>query len=129
MSGPAGQTYTRYQLCDELEPKQRCFRLRRRNGLEFEDLFHEHVPRHRISEDRALAAMKALIFSNQKAPDWQILHSYLNERGSAPPKFDRLPIHIDYPEPGVMRTHCGTEISVWMDHVIAPWDFRKETME
>ena len=122
--------YTGDLLCEELEPKQRCFRLRRRNGIEFEDLFHEHVPKHRLSEDRVLNAMRTLILCNQNAPDWQILHGFLNERSGGPPKFDRIQFHVDHPEPGVMRRHChcGTDISVWVDEVVSPGSFRTETI-
>ena len=116
--------YSGFQLCHDLQPKQRCFRLREYNQGTFDDVFHEHIPAHRISKDNAIQMMKSLVLRYENAHAERILRSYLNSRGRNPAACDPFQIGVEYPEPGVMRTYCGTNVQAWMDEVLVPGDFR-----
>lgn len=118
--------YSGFQLCPDLKLKEKCFRLRRYNEGVFDDLFHEHVPRHRISLDDAIDMMKALVvrYNAYEAP--YILRSYLNNRGYNPEAVKTLQIVVEYPERGVMRRYCSSShVQAWMDEIIVPQQFRK----
>ena len=118
--------YSGFQLCARLEPGEKCFRLRKYEQGEFIELFHEHVPAHRISQDNAMAALKSLVLRYQEAEAGRILRHYLNGRGSSPKAEDHYCLfHVEYPEPGVIRKYCGINIEAWMDEVIDPGKFRE----
>ncbi len=120
-----GQIYSDFQICDKLKANEKCFRLQRYNEGKFDDLFHEHVPKHRISRDNALEVMKSLVarYSEWTAP--HILRSYLNKRGKEPRAIQSFQVQIEYPEPGVLRKYCcGSNVDAWVDEVIAPDMFR-----
>ena len=118
------EMYSGVQLCNDLKPKQRCFRLRKYNEGTFDDIFHEHVPDRRISAGNAREMMKALVLRYEEAHAERILRSYLNSRRGSPAACNPFQITVEYPEPGVMRTYCGTNVQAWMDEVIAPGKFR-----
>ena len=118
--------YSAVQLCNDLKPKQRCFRLQKYNEGAFDEIFHEHIPRHRISAANARELMKALVLRYEEAHAEHILRSYLNSRGQSPAASNPFQIVVEYPEPGVIRTYCGTNVKAWMDEVIVPGDFRLE---
>jgi hypothetical protein len=117
--------YTHYEICSQLKPKVRCFRLRRYKEGIYDKLFHEHVPQHRIGVDDSLAMMKALVLRfNQSGAD-RILRAYLNRRDHKPESID-VRYEVEYPEPGVMR-RCVIDGSViaWMDEVLLSDTFRQ----
>jgi hypothetical protein len=121
--------YSGFQICGALKPKVKCIRLRKYNagqGNPYTELFHEHVPEHRISEDNAVEMMKAMVLRYQKAPASYIMCCYLNNRGKEPASCNPFQIVVDYPEPGVVRKYCGTDFQAWVDTVIAPRQFRRE---
>ncbi|SRR5712692_290184 len=120
------QMYSHFLLCKDIEPKQKCFRLRRYNQGVFDDVFHEHVPEHRISLDRGIEMMKALVLRHGEFAAPYILRCYLNSRGRDPEAY-HFQINIDYPEPGVIRRYCGSyNVQAWMDEVIVPGKFRQK---
>lgn len=126
MSNPSA--YSGFLLCPELIPDYRCIRLRKYNsgsGPAYDDLFHEHIPKHRVSEDAAVELLRALVlvYSGAEAPS--IVRSHLNGRGHEPPRDTRLRIAFEYPEPGVMRKYCGTDVHAWIDTVLKADHFRK----
>jgi hypothetical protein len=90
----------------------------------FSDIFHGHIPKHRINDDDLLHMMKALILRAEEAPSEKILHSYLNLRRGAPARITQFVVHVEYPEPGVIRKYCGTNTVAWVDTVINPKKFR-----
>jgi hypothetical protein len=118
--------YSDYQLCSSLKRGQKCFRLGKYELGEFVDILHEHVPAHRISHDSAIGMMQSLILRYQEAEAGQILRHYLNRRGRDPESLDWRS-HVEYPEPGVLRTYRGANVQAWMDEVIDPRKFRKST--
>ncbi len=69
--------------------------------------------------------IRALVLRYADFGAQQILHCYLNKRGHEPEACDLLRIHIEYPEPGVIRKYCGTDVLAWIDTVIAPKEFRQ----
>ena len=121
-SGP--HMYTGYPLCRDLEPKTLCIRLRQYQSGTYEELYHEHVPAHRLSRQKCIEMMKAMVLRFSRCGPYQVVRSYLNERGKEPPADDPFQIVVEYPEQGVLRTHCGTNVQVWCDSVISPASFR-----
>ena len=108
--------YSGFQICDALKPKQKCFRLRIYKEGKYDDLYHEHIPKHRISEDNAISFMKTLVAKYSEWNDSFILSTYLNNHGKKPHAEHRIQMPIEYPEPGVMRRYCSSgNVSVWMD--------------
>ena len=117
--------YSGFQICDALKPKQKCFRLRRYNQGKFDDLFHEHIPKHRISEDNAINFMMILVARHSEWNDLYTLQSCLNKRGKEPTAERPFQMPIEYPEPGVIRRYCSSgDFVAWMDEVIQPENFR-----
>lgn len=117
--------YSGFQLCNDMEPKQKCFRLRRYNQGVFDDIFHEHVPKHRISLDSAIELMKVLVLRHSEVAAPYILRCYLNSRGREPQALDPFRCDVEYPEPGVIRRYCSSNnVQAWMDEVIDPGKFR-----
>ena len=65
--------YSGVHLCRTLDAGARCFRILEYSEGVFEVVFHEHVPRHRISSDNAFEFMKALTHSIsplRRAMEW-----------------------------------------------------------
>jgi hypothetical protein len=126
---PSPPIYTGFQPCPTLLPKMKCIRLRRYNhgqGDPFTELFHEHFPGYRMSEDASTEMMKALVLRYEEVEAPHILRCYLNKRGHDPKSSsDLFTITVEYPEPGVMRKYCGTDIQAWIDTVIDPKGFRQ----
>lgn len=85
-----------FQLCEDLVPKQKCFKLRRYNQGVFEPLFHEHVPAHRISFDAAKEVLRALVVRFENLAASQILSCHLNDRGRKPIRDGHLRIVVEY---------------------------------
>lgn len=122
--------YSEFHLCPMLTPEMKCIRLRKYNhnhteGDVFTELFHEHCPRHRISQDASIEMLKALVLRYEQVGAPYILRCYLNKRGREPQPYDPFQITVKYPEPGVLRVYCGTDIQAWIDTVISPRHFRQ----
>ena len=118
--------YSGYKLCNDLEPKQKCFRLQQYNEGIFDDVFHEHVPRRRISQRSGIEMIRALVLRYNEFAAPYILRCYLNSRGRDPEAIPLLRIVIEYPEPGVLRRYCcSNHFQAWMDEVVGPGEFRQ----
>jgi len=107
-------------------PKERCFRAQKYNQVTYQELFHEHVPQHRMAFDDAVSFMKALVLDyNQYQAPYMMLH-YLNSRGKTPSAI-KVPVVHEYPEPGVNRLNCScSDVHAWTDQIISPQYFRKK---
>lgn len=117
--------HTNYKICSTLKVNEKCFRLHEYNEGNFNEIFHEHVPSHRISSDNAICFMKALIIKHSAFGDFQILLTYLNERSKEPGAIKLGQIVTEYPEPGVLRKYYSSgNISAWYDEVISKLVFR-----
>ena len=79
--------YSRFKVCEQIGPNEKCFRLRKYKEGAYVDIFHEHIPWHRISADNAHEFMKTLLACNMQLDNSSFLHSYLNERGNKPKSF------------------------------------------
>ena len=112
------------RLCDRLTSSEVCLVVEQYEAGTIRRQFHEHVPRHRLSEERLVHLLTALVFHFSGATPRTILTSSLNSRGKSP-RATPLACYIDYPEPGVLRRYFGTDTIAWSDHVIAEDKFRK----
>jgi hypothetical protein len=120
------QMYSGFKICSDLEPKQKCFSLRRYNKGVYDDVFHEHVPRHRITQDNSIEMMKALVLRHEEFVAPFILRCYLNNRGREPEATNLPRFFVEYPEPGVIRKYCcSNNFQAWKDEIIAPEKFRQ----
>jgi len=120
-------TYTRYRLCPNLNPGEKCFCVQRYNEGKVDEVFHEHVPSHRISLDSEIEALRALVSHCAGWPDTFILHSHLNNRRGGPSRYPGFTSHVEYPEEGVIRRYFSSGgATAWSDTVIAPGSFRQQ---
>lgn len=72
------EIYSGFEICNDLQPNQKCFRVRLYKEGRFRDKFHEHIPKHRISQQNAIDCLKTLVI---RCLDWRysyILGTYLN---------------------------------------------------
>jgi hypothetical protein len=119
--------YEQHELCPDLAIGHICFRAKKYSSGKFEDLCHEHVPAHRISQDRAVEALQSLVARFSAWPGSFIIHSYLNRRGRNPECYPGFRHHVSYPEPGALRQYVsGTNVSAWFDTITSKSKFRPE---
>lgn len=111
-------------ICQSLLVKQRCIRLRRYHDGAFSELYHEHIPKHRLSDDSLGWMMLALVRRFEEASAEVIVRSCLNSRKGAP-YTQRIVFVVEYPEPGVIRHNCGGDVFGWVDTVIDQRTFRR----
>jgi hypothetical protein len=125
-SAAAEQMYSRHQLCADLQPSEKCFRVQQYNEGSFDLCFHEHVPSHRISQVSGLEVLRALAGQYASWTGTNILHSRLNKRHGNPSRYPVLVHHVSYPEEGVIRySVCAGRAYAWFDAVLAPDCFRQ----
>jgi hypothetical protein len=116
--------YTASLLCPDLKPKTKCIRLRKYERGSFVDLYHGHVPQHRLSQDGAIELLKSLVIRFSEFEADYIMRCYVNSRGSEPGAANPFRFQTEYPEPGVIRYSCGTNVQALCDVVIAAEQFR-----
>lgn len=124
--GADDRMYESWKLCPDLRPKQICFVLERYENGQTNRIVHQHVPGHRISNENRLALLRALVIAGDRRTDDElasILGFFLNSRGREPSERS-MRVQCKYPEPGVLRTYCGTDLLAWSDQVVAPDAFR-----
>ena len=119
--------YENFELCPDLKAKEMCIVVREYQEGQFYRRFHEHIPKHRISEENLSAMLQALVLKFQNNEPMTIMRSFLNKRGKEPSAYTFM-WRVTYPEPGVLRKYCGTNVCAWADQVIAPSNFRKESI-
>ena len=116
--------YSASHLCPDLKPKERCIRLRKYERGAFAELYHGHVPEHRLSQDGTIALLKSLVIRFSEFEADYIMRCCINSRGSEPGAVNPFRFHTEYPEPGVIRYSCGTNVVASCDVVIAAEKFR-----
>ena len=116
--------YENHKLCERLKPKEICLVVEQYKEGIFEQQYHEHIPKHRLSECALKKLLQALVLKFENNEPGTIVRSHLNERGKEPRAY-KLMWHVTYPEPGVLRKYCGTNTQAWADQVISPDKFRK----
>jgi hypothetical protein len=118
--------YEYHRLCADLTPSDTCLVVEQyREGL-FIRQFHEHVPNRRLSMDRRVNLLRALVLGFSQASGETIVRCYLNERRGGPSADSRLRICRSLAEPGVERLYCGTNTKAWCDQVTDRTRFRSE---
>lgn len=119
--------YERHKICPNLGCKEKCFRVQRREKSSIVEMFHEHVPSHRISIDSEIEVLRALVGHCAGWNGTSILRSRLNNRRGGPSRYPGLISNVAYPEEGVIRRYFSWgDLIAWSDSVISPSSFRRE---
>jgi hypothetical protein len=116
-----------FKLCADLQPADVCVVVEQYREGAFERRFHKHVPRERLANEDRVELLRALVarFAARTGPSAeQIVGSYLNANGERPAPVNNLTIVTSHPEPGVVRSYCGSATVAWSDHVFARKQFR-----
>ena len=91
----------------------------------FEDVCHEHVPAHRMSDEAAREALRSIVARFSDWPGQFIVRSLLNRRTGEPSCYPGFRYHTAYPEPGAIRQYiAGTAINAWYDSALSREPFR-----
>jgi hypothetical protein len=121
-----GAMYENFKLCPNLGCKETCFRVQQYREGKVAELFHEHVPSHRLSQDAEIDALRCLVGKFASWNGQYILHSRLNQRRGGPSQHPRFLSHVTYPEPGAIRRYFSAgNTSAWSDRVVNPGQFRQ----
>ncbi len=126
---PSGheEIYSRDDLCLTLGGTEKCIRVKTYDQGKVEQVFHEHIPAYRLSQDSEFEALRSLVAKYSKWSGIFILHSLLNNRRGGPSKFPGMTHHTSYPEEGVLRHTISTgQAWAWSDTVIVKDKFRKK---
>jgi hypothetical protein len=116
--------YENHKLCATLKPNEICLVVEQyKNGM-FDRKYHEHIPKHRLSEDSLQHLLQALVLKFENNEPWTIVRSHLNERGKELPSY-KFMWQVTYPEPGVLRKYCGSDTCALADRVIRAGNFSK----
>jgi hypothetical protein len=88
--------YSGVHLCTTLKAKEKCFHILKYKEGTYVEIFHEHIPRHRISKDNAIAWMITLIVKHRSLGGLDALRGYMNKRGKNQVlwSLDRCPLSI-----------------------------------
>ncbi len=116
--------YENHKLCDSLKPSEICLVVEQYTEGIYIRKFHEHVPKHRLSNSARTNLLRTLVLHFSGASAEAIVSSSLNKRGRSPPAMPLL-WATSYPEPGVLRSYRGTDTVAWSDQVITPEKFRR----
>jgi len=117
-----------FKLCPDLLPTDVCLVVEQYREGDFERRFHKHVPRELLADGMRAELLRALVggFSDRAGPSAeQIVSVYLNASGDKPPSTNNYTIVTSHPEPGVVRSYCGSATVAWSDHVFARSQFRR----
>ncbi len=115
--------YENHKLCDSLKPSEICLVVEQYTEGIYIRKFHEHVPKHRLSNSARTNLLRTLVLHFSGASAEAIVSSSLNKRGRSPPAMT-FQWATSYPEPGVLRFYWGTDTIAWSDQVIVPEKFR-----
>jgi hypothetical protein len=119
------RVYSRHHLCPYLRTRERCFVVQCYNQGNFDQVFHEHVPLHRISQESTVEVLCSLVGHYDGWSGLFILNSRLNNRRGGPSRYPSYVHHISYPEEGVIRHYVSSgSILAWSDAVLSPEIFR-----
>jgi hypothetical protein len=119
--------YEGFEICPDLRPKEICLVVRQYHEGKFSRGFHQHIARHRISDEALSYLLQALVMKFENNEPLTIMRSFLNKRGKDPSAHTFM-WRVTYPEPGVLRKYCGTNTCAWSDQVIQPSQFRTEVV-
>jgi len=117
--------FKQHKVCATLVPAEICIVVEQFQRGISNQIFHQHVPRHRISKLQLTNLLRVLVVQFSKLNSETVVLSFLNKRGSKPPRGTCLDFHVEYNEPGVKRSYCGGDIMAWSDEVVFAADFRE----
>jgi hypothetical protein len=118
--------YSNEHLCPTLTTKEACFRVQRYKDGKLEEVFHEHVPSHRLSLDTTIEVLRALVGHYAVWPATFLLQSRLNNRRGGPSRYPVFIGHFNRPEKGVIRRYLSANrVTAWSDSVVMPGTFRR----
>ena len=100
-----GAMYEKYKICPSLSRKEKCFRVQKYEKGNIIEVFHEHVPTHRLSIDSEIEVLRALIGQYAGWNGMFILHSRLNNRQGGQPCYPVFISNVTYSEEGVIRRY------------------------
>ncbi|ENI4130679.1 hypothetical protein ABXY91_004149 [Vibrio fluvialis] len=121
--------FTGDSICSGLNHNDKCFKVYKYDEGMFVEVYHEHVPAHGISRENQALALKALVLNNTEVDNEMLLRSFLNKRSKSLSHLTLFKFVVDYPEPGVMRTHCSMgSIRATLDEVIVKGKFRTDDL-
>jgi hypothetical protein len=113
--------YENFKLCPNLGCKETCFRVQQYKEGKVTELFHEHVPSHRLSQDAEIDVLRCLVGKFASWSGQHILHSRLNQRRGGPSQHPRFLSNVTYPEPGAIRRYFSAgNTTAWSDHAVNP---------
>jgi len=115
---------TNHTICPDLEPTYNCVVVEQFTGGVFVRRFHQHVADYRLSNARRVNLLHALIIHFWRPDAETVVQCYMNRKWKTPPAHS-LPMEISYPEEGVERITCGSDIVAWVDQVVDPEKFRR----
>jgi hypothetical protein len=115
------------KLCPKLISKEKCFRVERYDQRAMVEVFHEHIPLHRISQEVEIEALHTLVGHFEGWSGTYILHLLLNKRRGGPECWPGFIGHIEYPEPGVIRRYFSSKnTTAWTDTIVSTGSFRRK---
>jgi len=121
------EMYQDFKLCDCLKPSEICLVVEQLTERGLVRKFHKHVPKSRVNQGADARVLHALFMRFSGADADTIVNSYLNKRKPVP---ERPHVVWAYPEPGVLRTYCGSmavgDTIAWSDRVTS-WDSFRQT--
>lgn len=118
--------YERYKNCSDLRAQEKCFRVQQYQRGEVVEMFHEHVPAHRISLDSEIETLRALVGQYAGWGGYFIVHSRLNSRRGGPSAYPGFISRVTYPEEGVIRRYFSWgDTTAWADSVFSKGEFRR----
>ena len=117
--------YENFKLCPILGFKEMCLCVQQYSDGMITELFHQHVPSHRLSQAAEFEVLRCLVGKFASWNGQYILHSRLNRRTGGPSQHPRFCSKVEYPEPGVIRHYISSgNTSAWSDRVIRAGEFR-----
>jgi len=109
-----------YKVCCTLKENEKCFCLFEYDKGEFIELFHEHIPKHRISNENSVQFIKTLLIQHSDFGNSEIMRTYINKRGKSPGAIKLCQTTVEYPVPGVLRKYFSNgAFTAWYDEVIS----------
>ena len=112
--------YTNHMVCETLVPKQRCFRCFQYRDGRVEEVCHEHLPKYRMAQEKAMEVLRAMVSVSGQWPLVYVVRSHMNSRSAEPEVYPGFRFQFEYPAKGVARyiQSSGNDWA-WFDERIA----------
>lgn len=117
--------FDNYKICSTLDAKHTCIVVEQYSQGTMIEIYHDHVPYRRLSDDTRRNLLKMLMINFSKIDPNSFLSYFVNSRGKNP-LAAAMNWVSSYPEAGVIRTSCGTNTRAWSDQVVNKSNFRQK---